>query len=132
MRCILFVCDVVRVVAQHTFGNVELPSICYQFETGHIVGMLGPDAISCWGIPPGKTSVQPEVLGLGFAKLVVTGFTSLVIIHVPKMLDVVAKVPSCIWELGFKEPPFRVGSFAEHRQVVDGCTSQHVCRAHGR
>ena len=75
------------------------------------------------GHSPGKKSVQPEVLGLGFAKLVVTGFTSLVMIHVPKMLEVVAKVPSCIWELGFKESPF---GLAVLQNIVKSLTDAQV------
>ena len=77
------------------------------------MGMLGPSAISCWGIAPGKQSVQPEVLGLGFGKFIVSGFTCMVMVNMPKMLEVVNRSPGVVKENGFTSPPFKQGALQD-------------------
>ena len=87
------------------------------------MGMMSPTAVSCWGIAPGKKSVQPEVLGFGFAKFVVSGFTSLVMINVPKMLEVVGKIPECILQIGFTQPPFTLQVL---QNIIKALTAEHI------
>ena len=87
------------------------------------MGMMGPNAVSCWGIAPGKKSVQPEVLGFGFAKFVVSGFTSLVMFNAPKMLEVVGKIPQFISQIGFTQPPFTLPVL---QNIIKALTAEHV------